>query len=36
MKSDDETMESSDSAGEAPRRGGDVEGLNMSGDGVEG
>jgi len=36
MKSEDEMMEYSDSAGEAPRWGGDMEGVNMSGDGVEG
>jgi hypothetical protein len=35
MKSEDETMEDSDNAGEAPRWGGDVEGVNISGDGVE-
>jgi hypothetical protein len=35
MKSEDETMENSDNAGEAPRCGGDVEGANKSGDGVE-
>jgi len=29
-------IENSDNAGEAPRWGGDVEGVNMSGDGVEG
>jgi hypothetical protein len=35
MKSEDETMENSDNAGEAPRWGGDVEGASKSGDGVE-
>jgi hypothetical protein len=35
MKSEDETMENSDNAGEAPRWRGDVEGVNVSGDGVE-
>lgn len=35
MKSEDEMMEKSDNAGEAPRWGGDVEGANISGDGVE-
>jgi hypothetical protein len=35
MKSEDETMENSDNAGEAPRWGGGVEGANKSGDGVE-
>ena len=35
MKSEDEMMEKSDNAGEGPRWGDDVEGVNMSGDGVE-
>jgi hypothetical protein len=35
MKSEDETMDDSDNAGEALRWGGDVEEANMSGDGVE-
>jgi hypothetical protein len=36
MKSEEETMDDSDNAGEALRRGGGVEEANMSGDGVEG
>lgn len=35
MKSEEEMMEKSDNAGEGPRWGDDVEGVNMSGDGVE-
>jgi hypothetical protein len=34
MKSEDETIDESDKAGDALCRGGDVEGVNMSGDGV--